>query len=125
MIEDFQKRIDYTFKQPELLKQALTHKSYAFEFQQGQGHNERLEFLGDAILDLVLAHELMQRFPDDDEGALSKKRASLVNESVLAEKAQALYADVKRDLAARRWDIVQDYADAKTDVVADIMSRAR
>ena len=90
MIELFQKNISYIFKQPDLLLQALTHKSYAFEFQQGLGHNERLEFLGEAILDMVLAQELMTQFPQDDEGALSKKRASLVNEAVLAEKAQFL-----------------------------------
>ena len=84
---NFEKKIAYKFKQKNLLEQAFTHKSFAFENLKGEGHNERLEFLGDAILDLVLAQELMKHFPEDNEGALSKKRASLVNEAVLTERA--------------------------------------
>jgi ribonuclease-3 len=82
---------NYSFKNPELMEQALTHKSYAFE--NGKGlflHNEKLEFLGDAVLDLILSDFLMEKFPGDDEGNLSKKRASLVNETVLARIAQDL-----------------------------------
>lgn len=90
MTEVFEKKIGYAFQQPELIRQALTHKSFAFEQQNGLGHNERLEFLGDAVIDLVLAQKLMSEFPLDDEGALSKKRASLVNEAVLAEIASEL-----------------------------------
>lgn len=73
-----------------LFEQALTHKSYANEKKMLELHNEKLEFLGDAVLDLVLAALLMSKFPLDSEGALSKKRASLVNEQVLSEIARKL-----------------------------------
>ncbi len=89
-LEEFQKQIQYSFQNRELIAQAFTHKSFAFESLQGQGDNERLEFLGDAVLNLVLAQELMVLFPNDMEGALSKKRASLVNEMVFAEQAKIL-----------------------------------
>jgi ribonuclease III len=81
--------INYDFKDPQLLEQALTHKSFANE-QRLNSHNEKLEFLGDAVLDLLLSDLLMEKFPGDDEGNLSKKRASLVNESTLAELARGL-----------------------------------
>lgn len=81
----------YSFNNPELLVQALTHKSYHNEnIKTSPGHNERLEFLGDAVLDLSLSAYMMRRFPDLDEGELSKIRASLVNEDTLAEIAQEL-----------------------------------
>jgi len=75
------------FKNAELLRRALTHKS--FSSVPGE-HNEKLEFLGDAVLDLVLADLLMHKFPDNDEGRLSKKRASLVNEKSLSQVASVL-----------------------------------
>jgi ribonuclease III len=67
-----------------LLKVALTHPSAA---SPGEPHYERLEFLGDAVLDLAIADLLMRRFPDAREGALSKERASIVNGRTLAAKA--------------------------------------
>lgn len=77
--------IDYKFKNPELLVKALTHKSYQFENKKPTSeHNECLEFLGDAVVDLILGEILFKRFPSDDEGGLSKKRASLVNETILS-----------------------------------------
>ncbi len=88
--EMFEKQIGTSFQNKDLMAQALTHKSYAFENLQGQGYNERLEFLGDAVLNLALAQELLVVFPQDEEGALSKKRASLVNETVFAEQAKVL-----------------------------------
>ena len=86
--------LGYTFKNPELLSTALTHKSFANE-QAGTPaerlpNNERLEFLGDAVLDLALSDCLMKRFATDPEGGLSKKRASLVNEEMLAKLALSL-----------------------------------
>lgn len=80
-------RLGLEFQRPELLEQALTHKSFS---ESQVGHNEKLEFLGDAVLDLVLADALMRRFPDNDEGRLSKKRASLVNEKELSAVALRL-----------------------------------
>lgn len=82
------KGLKYHFNKPELFIQAVTHKSRANENRdETLGHNERLEFLGDAVLDLVLSDILMEHFPNDNEGSLSKRRASLVNESSLAEVA--------------------------------------
>lgn len=83
--------LSYQFKNSQLLIQALTHKSFVNENgNRHLHHNEKLEFLGDAVLDLVLSEVLMERFPGDDEGNLSKKRASMVNESVLAQMALEL-----------------------------------
>ena len=76
--------LGYHFERVELLEQAITHKSYANEQSLRDRDNERLEFLGDAVLDLALSEVLARRFPLDPEGGLSKKRASLVNEETLA-----------------------------------------
>ena len=85
-IEDY---LNYQFKDPQLLKNALIHKSFANE----KGHvqdNERLEFLGDAVLQLAMTDILMEKFPKDAEGDLSKKRAYLVGETCLASIAKKL-----------------------------------
>ena len=74
-------RTGYRFRNPELLRQALTHRSY------GTPHNERLEFLGDAVLDCVVAAALFERFAQLAEGDLSRLRASLVNQQSLYEIA--------------------------------------
>jgi ribonuclease-3 len=72
-----------------LLVRALTHRSWAFEHDPGM-HNERLEFLGDAVLDLVITEELYRLLPDAEEGELSPPRAALVRESSLADVAREL-----------------------------------
>lgn len=77
-------RIGYRFKSSALLEQALTHRSF------GSPHNERLEFLGDGVLDCVVAEELYARFPDLPEGALSRLRANLVRQASLAGVARAI-----------------------------------
>lgn len=74
--------IDYAFRDPELLHQALTHRSY------GIPHNERLEFVGDAVLNCVIALRLYRRFPKLPEGELSRIRAHLVNRDALARLAR-------------------------------------
>lgn len=74
-------RLGHDFRQPELLFQALTHRSF------GGQHNERLEFLGDAVLGLIIGDALYQRFPALREGELSRLRALLVREQTLAELA--------------------------------------
>jgi len=74
-IEKLEKSLGYQFKNKNLIIEALTHKSYKKAY-----NNERLEFLGDAVLDLVIGEYLFQKFPNVDEGELSKMRASLVNE---------------------------------------------
>ena len=77
-------RIGHPFRDPGLLRQALTHRS------AGAPHNERLEFLGDSIVNLLVAEALFARWPKADEGALTRARASLVCESALAAMARAL-----------------------------------
>lgn len=80
--------IGYTFKDKAILKQALTHASYGYE--KGVPHNERLEFLGDAILGAVIAEYLFTQHPDVDEGVLSKQKSAIVSEETLAKKANQL-----------------------------------
>lgn len=76
--------LGYTFRDPRHLQQALTHRSF------GTPHNERLEFLGDSVLNCAVAHLLYQQFPDLPEGALSRLRASLVRQQALFEIAMRL-----------------------------------
>ena len=75
-MDSLQMQLGYTFKDKQLLIEALTHKSYKQPYD-----NERLEFLGDAVLDLIVGEYLYKKFPTSDEGKLSKIRASLVNEN--------------------------------------------
>jgi ribonuclease-3 len=81
---DLERRIGHRFKDPALLAQALTHRSF------GSPHNERLEFLGDGVVDCVIAEELYARFPALAEGELSRLRASLVRETALASVARSI-----------------------------------
>lgn len=92
-IEQFGTFVGYSFLQPELLDMALTHSSWANEHGHGQHHNERLEFLGDAVLELCISKELYKRFPDVREGELTRLRSQLVSESFLAVVAQEIKLD--------------------------------
>lgn len=83
-LQELQRRLEYRFDEIGLLQEALTHRSAA------ECNNERLEFLGDAVLNCVIAHEVFHRRPQDSEGSLSRLRASLVNRSSLAEIARHL-----------------------------------
>lgn len=85
-----QEKLGYVFRDEALLRLALTHPSVAHESAVGTPHNQRLEFLGDSILGLVLTRELYERFPDWGEGALTKARAQLVNRRTLADEARRL-----------------------------------
>ncbi len=78
------RRLGYTFSQPHLLQRALTHRSY------GQDHNERLEFLGDSVLNCVIAKHLFDTYPNLPEGELSRLRSNLVNQQTLFILAQQL-----------------------------------
>lgn len=90
-LKEFESLLGYSFKKKEHLKKALTHKSYANERRlPSTEHNERYEYLGDAVLELAISHELMEQFPDRPEGDLSKVRAAVVNESQLANLARAI-----------------------------------
>ncbi len=86
--EKLEDNIGYTFKHKSLLSQALTHKSYARA--KGIEDNERLEFLGDAVLQLVVSQFLYETFPDLNEGRLAKVRALLVSQPTLATLAREL-----------------------------------
>lgn len=88
--EPLQSRLGYTFREVELLRLALTHPSVAHEHANNIHHNQRLEFLGDAVLQLVLTRVLYERFPDFGEGPLTKARAQLVNRRSLAEHGHRL-----------------------------------
>ncbi len=89
-MQELQTLLQHNFSNSDLLTQALTHKSYKNENSETNEDNEKLEFLGDAVLDLALSQYLMNQFPTDDEGALSKKRASLVNEESLSQLASEM-----------------------------------
>ncbi|MEI7720049.1 MAG: ribonuclease III [bacterium] len=87
----FEEKIGVTFTNPELLCQAFTHRSYLNEHRgEVRGHNERLEFLGDAVLELVSTYFLYKKFPDRPEGDLTAFRAALVNAVTCAEVAGEL-----------------------------------
>lgn len=83
-VERLQQRIGYVFTQVPLALEALTHRSHS------QPHNERLEFLGDGVLNLVVAQWLFEQEPPQDEGALSRQRSALVNREALLQVAQRL-----------------------------------
>jgi len=77
--------IDHQFKEKTILTEAVTHRSYLNEHPDwGVPHNERLEFLGDAVLELIVTEELFRRFPERPEGELTSLRAALVNYQMLA-----------------------------------------
>jgi len=88
--EEFQQRLGYTFRDEELLRLALTHPSVAHEQGVAMQTNQRLEFLGDAVLQLILTRELYEKFPAFGEGPLTKARAKLVNRRALAERGRKL-----------------------------------
>ena len=77
----------YEFKDLELLNKSLTHKSYSNEVLLSLKNNERLEFLGDSVIDLIMADYMFLTYPDLPEGSLSKIRAAIVNENSLARLA--------------------------------------
>jgi len=83
-LASLQSALGHTFAQPDLLVQALTHRSHSAR------HNERLEFLGDGVLNFAIASLLFRHFPQLDEGTLTRLRASLVREATLAELAASL-----------------------------------
>ena len=83
-MKQLEKNIGYHFRDKNLLKAAVTHSSYANENRGGLAYNERLEFLGDAVLQLITSEKLFKENPDMPEGRMSKQRAALVCEDALA-----------------------------------------
>ena len=89
-LAELQNRLGYRFRDENLLRLALTHPSVAHEASAPTPHNQRLEFLGDAVLGIVLSRALYEKFLVADEGALSKSRAKLANATALAGHGRAL-----------------------------------
>lgn len=83
-LSSFESRLGYAFKNPDLLQRALTHRSHS------KDHNERLEFLGDSLVNTLIAEQLYKRYPESPEGDLSAMRAALVRRECLAEVAAEL-----------------------------------
>ena len=104
--------IDHTFTDEALLRQALTHRSY------GVPHNERLEFIGDAVLNCVIALALYERYPALAEGDLSRVRAHLVNKETLAEVARRLNLGASIRLGEGE---VRSGGAARASILADAM----
>ncbi len=90
VLAEFEQLLGYRFTDLRLLQKALIHSSYAFEQAQAGQDNQVFEFIGDAVLDLVIGHLLCSRYPGMREGELTRFRASLVNESHLADLARKL-----------------------------------
>lgn len=89
-LKTLQAKLGYQFKDMELLERALTHSSFANEVKKPEQHNERQEFLGDAVLELSVSTELYRRFPNAREGELTKLRSTLVSGESLAKIAREL-----------------------------------
>ncbi len=88
MFSKFEEKIKLKFKDREILKQAFTHRSYLNENpSKGLKHNERLEFLGDAVLELIITEYLYKKYPEKNEGEMTSLRAALVNAIMLSEVA--------------------------------------
>jgi ribonuclease-3 len=90
-VSEFEQKLGYAFRQRELLERALTHKSFSNENRDSRApNNERLEFLGDAVLGSVVGEMIYRSFPTLQEGALSKIKAHLVSSNMLGAKGRAL-----------------------------------
>ena len=91
VVAGLEKRLGYRFNNKKLLRQALTHRSYVFEYEdQGLRHNESLEFLGDAVLGFLVSARVFLLYPDLSEGELSKIKARLVSAANLAKLAETI-----------------------------------
>lgn len=93
-LDDLPERLGIALRDSDAIRQAFVHSSYYNENPQAvSGHNERLEFLGDAVIGLVVSRLLYERFPDEDEGVLTARRAALVNRDALAALALTIGLD--------------------------------
>ncbi|UCD18607.1 MAG: ribonuclease III [Candidatus Zixiibacteriota bacterium] len=120
LVEDFHQKLGYRFSKESHLLEALTHRSYVRTINHDSRSNERLEFLGDSILGMVISEHLLQKNPDNDEGELTKAKALLVNETTLAAVAQEsglnqfilLSVDEERTGGRDRTSIMSDAVEA-------------
>ncbi|MEJ2282407.1 MAG: ribonuclease III, partial [Desulfobacterales bacterium] len=112
-----EQHLQYEFGNKNLLHEALQHSSYVNELaDQNLNNNERLEFLGDAVLNLIVGHILMHRYPDIQEGELSRRRANLVNESQLAKMARTFELGAYVQLGKGE---IQTHGREKNSILAD------
>jgi ribonuclease III len=112
-----EQQLQYKFRDKNLLVEALRHSSYVNELADSNlRDNERLEFLGDAVLNLIVGHILMHRYPDIKEGELSRSRANLVNEYQLAEMARSF--ELGEYILLGRGEI-QTHGREKNSILAD------
>jgi ribonuclease-3 len=125
-LSELQQKLCYEFKNIDFLVESLRHSSFVNEnLELDIQDNERLEFLGDAVLNLVVGHILMQRYPELNEGDLSKMRANLVNESQLASIAQEMnlgsYLQLgKGEIQTKGWEKQSILADTFEAVIAAV-----
>ena len=118
-LEQLCARLGYSFRDPALLTQAVRHSSYIHEHPEQEGESyERLEFLGDAVLELVITELLYRRFPEASEGQLSKARAGVVNENRLATVARSL--DLGPCILLGRGEQMQGGRE-KSSILADVV----
>lgn len=116
-IEELQKILQHTFRQPDILRQAMVHRSYLNENPDFPlGHNERLEYLGDAVLELVVSEYLYHHYPNP-EGDLTNWRASLVNAKSLSDVAKGL--DLDRFLMLSRGESKEKNTKARQNIHAN------
>ena len=117
--QSISERLGYRFRDPSLLERALTHSSYGYEArQEHREDNERLEFLGDAILDAVISSHLYQTLPDVEEGLLTKYRSMIVREQSLADTGRRLSLD--REIRLGRGE-QRSEGGLKPSIVADAL----
>jgi ribonuclease-3 len=113
-LETLEKKLDYNFNDKKLLREALTHKTYAFEANKPLEYNERLEFLGDSLLNFVVAEQLYKSNKYFSEGELTRRRSYGVNNSFLADVAKKL--GIGRFLLLGRGEVKQDGANNPTNL---------
>ncbi|MEK7067546.1 MAG: ribonuclease III [Patescibacteria group bacterium] len=117
-IESLEEAIAVNFKNKDLLRQAMVHRSYLNEHVHfSLDHNERLEFLGDAVLEVVVTEYLYFKFPDKPEGDLTNLRASLVNAKMLSQVAQSL--NIEDSLYLSRGESKDKNSKARQFILAD------
>ena len=110
----FEEKIGYVFHNKELLKNALTHKTYAFEAENPLEYNERLEFLGDSILNFIVAEQLYNSNRYFSEGELTRRRSIGVNNNFLAKVSKKL--EIGKFLLLGKGEIKQDGANNRTNL---------
>jgi len=112
--ESLEKKIGYKFKDKNLIRTALTHKTYAFEANTPLEYNERLEFFGDSILDFIVAQQLYKSNKYFSEGELTRRRSSQVNNNFLAEVAKKL--DIGQFILLGKGELKQNGSSNRTNL---------